>query len=94
MYTQARRAADAELLLPQEAGYLEVDDPVKTSSHVPQQELKKHVDVRTAENSFELSLVSAKQGEFFRFIISVFLGSVWSLSFMLHKKWYSFVVSW
>ena len=52
----ARKAAEAEVLLPEQPGYLEVDDEYRTSVNVPQSELKRHVDVRTAQNSFELSL--------------------------------------
>jgi hypothetical protein len=52
----ASRAADAELLLPESAGYLELDDPLRKTKDVTQFELKKHVDVRTAQNSFSLTL--------------------------------------
>ncbi len=52
----ASRAADAELLLPETAGYLELDDPKRKTKDVTQFELKKHVDVRTAYNSFSLAL--------------------------------------
>lgn len=52
----AVRAADAEVLLPEQAGYLELDDASRKTSDVSQVELKKYVDIRTSNNSFSLEL--------------------------------------
>ncbi len=52
----ATRAADAELLLPETAGYLELDDPTRKTRDVTQLELRRNVDLRTAHNSFSLAL--------------------------------------
>jgi hypothetical protein len=52
----AVRNADAEVLLPEESGFLEMDDAFRNSRDVSQPELKDHVDLRTANNSFSLGL--------------------------------------
>lgn len=45
-----------KVLLPEQAGYFEVEDEIRRTVDVPQNELKKHVHLRTAKMSFELSL--------------------------------------
>ena len=50
------RAADAELLLPETSGFLELDDKNRRTTSVSQHELKEHVDMRTANNAFTLGL--------------------------------------
>ncbi len=52
----ALEAARSEMLLPQEAGYLEAEGPLEQTWRLTQRELKKHVDVQTAAQMFALDL--------------------------------------
>jgi|EP00624_Nannochloropsis_granulata_P000965 U3 small nucleolar RNA-associated protein 7 len=52
----ALEAARSEMLLPQEAGYLEPEDPIEQTWRLTQRDLKKHVDMQTASQIFSLDL--------------------------------------
>ena len=52
----ALEAARADMLLPEEAGYLEPEGPLEQTWKLRQEELKKHVDVQTASQMFSLDL--------------------------------------
>lgn len=51
------KAKDAEILLENEAGYLEVEGELEHTTKVRQEELKQELAVETARKSFELKLV-------------------------------------
>lgn len=52
----ARLASRAEVLQVEEAGILELENPAQRTYNVTQWELKDNVDLRTAQNSFNLNL--------------------------------------
>jgi U3 small nucleolar RNA-associated protein 7 len=53
----AQAAGDAEVLLPAESGYIEMDNEVKTYK-LTQKELRQNVDLNTARNIMNLSLTN------------------------------------
>lgn len=52
----ARLASRAEVLQVEEPGILELENPAQRTYNVSQWELKDNVDLRTAQNSFNLNL--------------------------------------